>query len=170
MAPAFEFIFHFNKEIRRPNKTVEKKPENIKNRATSILRHRNNKTKPVYAKGHETEHTHKISDSVIRCVRHTGATEHPAVFPVALCSEIIRAYSNPGDIIYEPFAGSGTQIIAAERDDRICYAMEAAPEYCDIALRKVQKDTGLLAYRQDGAAFDDIGRDPVIKFDALLTI
>jgi DNA modification methylase len=50
--------------------------------------------------------------------------------------------SKPGDAIYEPFCGSGTTIIAAETADRICYAMEIDPGYCDVTIARFEAMTG----------------------------
>lgn len=57
---------------------------------------------------------------------------HPAAFPAALPTFFVKAYSDPGDIICDPFLGSGTTLIAAEQEGRTCYGFEMSPEYCDI--------------------------------------
>ena len=79
-------------------------------------------------------------------MRHKGglgtAGSHPAVFPVALVEAVLTAFSDPGDQIYEPFCGSGTQIVAAERAGRRCFAMELDPVYCDVAVRRWEMATG----------------------------
>ena len=72
---------------------------------------------------------------------------HPAVFPVALVEAVLTAFSDPGDLIYEPFCGSGTQIVAAERAGRRCIAMELDPVYCDVAVRRWEMATGRVASR-----------------------
>ncbi len=86
-------------------------------------------------------------------MRHKGglgaAGSHPAVFPVALVEAVLTAFSNPGDLIYEPFCGSGTQIVAAERAGRRCFAMELDPVYCDVAVRRWEMATGKVAARTD---------------------
>ena len=68
--------------------------------------------------------SHRIPDSVFRIMRHTGGLgaggSHPAVFPVALVKAVLSAFSDTGDLIYEPFCGFGTQIVAAERAGRRC--------------------------------------------------
>jgi hypothetical protein len=90
--------------------------------------------------------SHRIPDSVFRFMRQKGglgaAGSHPAVFPVALVEAVLTAFSDPGDLIYEPFCGSGTQIVAAERAGRSCYAMELDPAYCDVAVRRWEMATG----------------------------
>jgi len=64
---------------------------------------------------------------------------------VALVEEVLRAFSAPGDLVYEPFCGSGTQLVAAERTGRRCFAMELDPAYCDVAVRRWELATGKVA-------------------------
>ena len=74
--------------------------------------------------------------------------------PVALVEAVLTAFSDPGDLVFEPFCGSGTQIIAAERTGRGCFAMELDPVYCDVAVRRWELATGRTAGRvghQDAA-------------------
>jgi DNA modification methylase len=79
-------------------------------------------------------------------MRHKGglgaAGSHPAVFPVALVEAVLTAFSDPGDPIYEPFCGSGTQIVAADRAGRHCFTMELDPVYRDVAVRGWEMATG----------------------------
>lgn len=70
------------------------------------------------------------------------ALGHSAAFPAKLPDFFMRAYSDPGDVWYEPFCGSGTSIVAAEQTDRLCYGMELLPENCAITLQRL-KDIGL---------------------------
>jgi len=81
------------------------------------------------------------------------------VFPVALAEAVLTAFSDPGDLIYEPFCGSGTQIVAAERAGRRCFAMELDPVYCDVAVRRWEKATGNVArLDESGATIDELER------------
>ncbi|MCL4712801.1 MAG: site-specific DNA-methyltransferase [Pseudorhodoplanes sp.] len=141
LAPAFELVFHFNRKARKPSKIVPCKWAGHVNDTHGGIRHKD---------GHVGEWTHagqgvqetRIPDSVIRITRHKARgieTEHPAVFPVALPEFVMRAYSNEREIVYEPFAGSGTSIIAAERTRRRTRAIELGPEYVDVALRRWRK-------------------------------
>ncbi|MFH1485706.1 MAG: site-specific DNA-methyltransferase [Chloroflexota bacterium] len=72
---------------------------------------------------------------------------HPTQKPVELFLRPISYHTEPGDISYEPFSGSGTCIIAAERLGRRCYAMEQAPQYVDVARMRWEAFTGLKAER-----------------------
>ena len=89
-----------------------------------------------------------MNESIMRHKGGLGAAgSHPAVFPVALVEAVVTAFSDPGDLIYEPFCGSGTQLVAAERTRRRCFAMELDPAYCDVAVRRWEMATGKAAVR-----------------------
>jgi DNA modification methylase len=67
---------------------------------------------------------------------------HPTVKPVGLVADAIRDCSKRGDIILDPFAGSGTILLAAERTGRKAAAMELDPLYVDTAIKRWQEHTG----------------------------
>lgn len=161
LAPSFEFIFHFNNAARKANKVVAKKPENIAP-IRSMLRLA--KDRPMGIAAPESGMaTHKIPDSVLRIHRQTHRakaveSEHPAVFPVELPKLMIETYTDAGEIVFEPFSGSGTTMIAAERSGRKCYGMELEPIYVDIAIERWTKETGQEAFRDDGVKFSDLAQ------------
>jgi DNA methylase len=66
---------------------------------------------------------------------------------VQLWVEMMEPYTNPGEVCYEPFCGSGTAIVAAHRLNRVCYAIELSPLFCDLAIARIEKDTGLKAVK-----------------------
>ena len=79
---------------------------------------------------------------------------HAVGFPVELPRRCIVATSHPGDAVIDPYVGSGTSIIAGEMEGRHIYAMELAPAYCDLAVRRWQDFTGKDAVREsDGLTF-----------------
>ena len=67
---------------------------------------------------------------------------HPTVKPVELIRRPIRYHTRPGDVIYEPFDGSGTAIIAAQTTGRTCYAIEQSPAFVDAAVSRWESFTG----------------------------
>jgi site-specific DNA-methyltransferase (adenine-specific)/site-specific DNA-methyltransferase (cytosine-N4-specific) len=77
------------------------------------------------------------------------AVQHEAAFPVGLPSFFIKAYSDKGDNVYEPFCGSGTTLIAAEQLGRKCYGMEISPQYCDVIVKRWETLTGRKAERRE---------------------
>jgi DNA modification methylase len=68
--------------------------------------------------------------------------EHKACFPVALPEKGIHLVNANTGIIFEPFCGSGTTIIAAEKNNRKCYGMELDPKYCDVIVKRWEDFTG----------------------------
>ncbi|MBI2855088.1 MAG: DNA modification methylase [Chloroflexi bacterium] len=74
---------------------------------------------------------------------------HPTQKPVELFMRPIEYHTEVGDICYEPFSGSGTQIIAAEKLVRRCYAMEQAPLYVDIARKRWEAFSGQKALKEE---------------------
>jgi DNA modification methylase len=81
---------------------------------------------------------------------------HPTPKPVGLISDAIRDCSRRGDLVLDPFCGSGTILLAAERTGRAARAIEIDPRYCDLAIRRWQARTGHSAIHVDsGASFAD---------------
>ena len=62
---------------------------------------------------------------------------HPTTKPVDLVVRCLRNSSQVGDLGYEPFAGSGTTIVAAEKTGRLCRALEIDPRYLAVALERL---------------------------------
>jgi DNA modification methylase len=82
---------------------------------------------------------------------------HPTVKPVALIADLIRDCSRRNGVILDPFGGSGTTILAAERTGRVARVIELDPLYVDLTIRRWQNATGLLARHIDtGVGFTDI--------------
>lgn len=73
--------------------------------------------------------------------------DHPTVKPTEVFAIPMRVHTTPGDICYEPFSGSGTQLIAGERLNRRVFAMEIEPVFCDVAVRRWEEFTGKKAQR-----------------------
>jgi DNA modification methylase len=67
---------------------------------------------------------------------------HSCPKPVGLYEELISSLSKPKDIIFEPFCGSGTTLIASEKTGRKCYGMEMSPKYCDVIVKRWEEFTG----------------------------
>lgn len=74
---------------------------------------------------------------------------HPTQKPVEIFERPISYHTRVGDIVYEPFSGSGSQIIAAERHGRRCFAMELEPTFVDVAVARWEKFTGRKAIKAD---------------------
>jgi len=75
---------------------------------------------------------------------------HPTQKPVALIQRAIENSSAIEQIIVDPFLGSGTTLIAAEKTDRICYGMELDPKYASVIIKRWEEFTGKKATRKSG--------------------
>ncbi len=85
-------------------------------------------------------------------------TDHPMCKPLELFSRPMRKHTSPGDVVLEPFSGSGSQILAAEQERRVCRALEIEPAFVDVALRRWEEATGQAATLDgDGRTFVEIG-------------
>ena len=73
---------------------------------------------------------------------------HPTQKPLEVFLRPIEYHTEVGDVVYEPFCGSGTQIIAAERTGRRCFALELEPRYVDVAVLRWEAFTGEAAVRR----------------------
>lgn len=67
---------------------------------------------------------------------------HPTCKPVNMIAEAILDASNPNNIVLDCFAGSGSTLLACEKTDRICYAMELEPHYCDVIIHRWEAMSG----------------------------
>ncbi len=175
-APSFEFVFHFNRSSRKPNKIVPCKHAGQESHlradgSSTAMRGKDGEVGGWTHKGQPTQDT-RIPDSVIRVMRHKGKIgqdiDHPAVFPVALPEFVIEAYTDAGDIVFEPFGGSGTTMLAAQRTGRVCRSVEIAPEYVDVAIKRFQQNhpgvpVTLLA---TGQSFDEVVNERLATTEA----
>ena len=74
-------------------------------------------------------------------------------------------HTDRGDVVYDPFLGSGSVLIAAETTGRICYGLEIDPGYVDLIVERWQKLTGNQAVLEsDGRTFDEIRADRLCPF------
>jgi len=169
LAPSFEFVFHFNRESRKPHKIVPCKHAGLESHlradgSSTAMRGKDGEVGGWTHKGLPTQDT-RIPDSVIRVMRHKGKIgqdiDHPAVFPVALPEFVIEAYTDAGDRVFDPFGGSGTTMLAAERTGRICRSVEIAPEYVDVAIKRFgQNHPGVpVTLLRTGQSFDEVAAE-----------
>jgi len=81
-------------------------------------------------------------------VGRDGTKNHPTQKPVELFAIPIRNHLHRGELTLEPFAGSGSQVIAAEQLERRCAAVEYEPRYCDVVVQRWEALTGRSAERR----------------------
>jgi hypothetical protein len=81
---------------------------------------------------------------------------HPTVKPFAMIADALLDCSAPKDIVLDPFVGSGTTLIAAEKSKRVCYGLELSPKYVDVAIRRRETFTGRRAiHSYSGHSFSE---------------
>lgn len=144
LAPRHEFVFHFNRQARKPNKIVPCKWAGHETHlradgSSTAMRGKDGKVGAWNHAGQPTQEF-RIPDSVVEVTRQRGrigeGIDHPAVFPLGLPKFFIEAYTEAGEIVFEPFAGSGTTLLAGQLTGRPVRAIELAPQYVDVALRR----------------------------------
>jgi DNA modification methylase len=86
-----------------------------------------------------------------------GLQDHPTVKPVAMLADALLDLTNRGDVVLDPFLGSGSTLIAAEKADRVCRGVELDPLYVDVIIRRYEAATGEAAVlRETGETFQDL--------------
>jgi DNA modification methylase len=147
LLPQHEWIFHFNKQSQDCIKTVK-----CVSAGQSTGYGLRNKIGEKSDEGTDVVRTHRVLGSVVAASpQEGGAHDHPAVMSVGLPMQLIQCW--PG-VVYEPFCGSGTTLIAAEQLGRKCYGMEISPQYCDVIVKRWETLTGKKAVLEvnDGKA------------------
>jgi len=146
LAPAHEFVFHFSKGRVSANKWIETTGESAKRGASGKRFRQKDGSLAEITSPDKVGQPFKVPDSVIRINRemargiHTQA--HPAVYPIEFASFLIKTWGGDGCIVYEPFSGSGTTLIACERLGRKCRAVEISPAYVAVTLQRWADLTG----------------------------
>lgn len=80
--------------------------------------------------------------SILDVPRPSRSEEHPTMKPVALVAIMISNSSAPGQVVYEPFSGSGTTLLCCEQLGRRCRAIEISPNYVAVTLQRFKDATG----------------------------
>jgi DNA modification methylase len=88
--------------------------------------------------------------------------DHPTQKPVELMRRPILNHLRRGELVYDPFLGSGTTLAAAQLTERVCYGLELDPKYVDVVVARWQTPSGKKATLDgDGRTFDEIARERV---------
>ena len=97
--------------------------------------------------------------NVVEAKSEGGQGSHSAPFPRALVEFFIKAFSDPGDIVFDPFMGSGTTLAAAHVLGRNSFGCEISPAYCDVIIGRMEK-LGCTSIRLagDGRTFAQVAR------------
>ena len=80
-----------------------------------------------------------INTGYMKCTKDAVAHQHPAIFPEALVRDHILTWSNEGDVVLDPFSGSGTTAKMAREMGRRAVGIEINKDYCDIAVERLRQ-------------------------------
>jgi DNA modification methylase len=95
--------------------------------------------------------------SSMSATRSAELAMHPTVKPVALVADALRDCSKRGEIVLDPFGGSGSTLIAAEKTGRLARLIEYEPRYCDVIISRFERVTGKQAtLASTGETFEDV--------------
>ncbi len=87
-------------------------------------------------------------------------TDHPTSKPIEVFAIPMRQHTRRGEVCFEPFSGSGSQIIAGEQTGRRAFAIEISARYVDVAVKRWQTASGKTATLDgDGRTFDAIAAE-----------
>ena len=86
--------------------------------------------------------------------------DHPTQKPVELMRRPILNHTKRGELVYEPFLGSGTTLAAAELTERTCCGLELDPKYIDVIVQRWQDLSGKKAKLEaDGRSFEEVSQE-----------
>ena len=135
LAPSHEFVFHFNHQPVQPTKWI-KTTGRTKRPSDHGLTKKDGTTSRISSPD-KCGQPYKIADSVIRVYREMKRDySHPARFPVMLPEYILSSF--PGQIVLDPFMGSGTTGVACANLGREFIGIELEPKYFDIACERIE--------------------------------
>lgn len=84
---------------------------------------------------------------------------HPAVFPISLAKKVIELFTHQGELVLDPFVGSGTTLVAAQELDRNCLGFDLNQKYIELSQKRLTNET-MLNHSRQIAICDDARRIP----------
>lgn len=148
LAPSFEFVFHFNHCQAEMRKTKVNKSAGQTHNGHALRSSDEENENARGWSGPWTSAKYGFADSICRAPRANADrldAHHSARFSVLFASYFVDLFDG---VVYDPFLGSGTTIIAAEQLGRRCYGLEISPAYCDVIVQRWEKFTGRKAERE----------------------
>jgi DNA modification methylase len=164
---AWEPVFHFSKTAE-----IKFRPESVSHQSELVMQpgsgqgnhsggHRVDGSVTVYTGAKAVRKSGLARPcNVIEVRSETGQGEHSAPFPRALVEFFLKAFSDVGDIAYDPFMGAGTTMAAAHVLNRNGYGCEISPGYCDVILTRLTKlGAGRAVLAATGQSFADVAAE-----------
>lgn len=134
----FEYMFVFSKG--QPKTFNPKKVKTLFGGQKSTLTHRKTGEEPVRGTNYGEARKEERIIGNVWLKQPARCSEHPAVFPDDLASDHIVSWSNPGDLVLDPFAGSGTTCLAAKELGRHWTGIEVNPAYVEIINKRMAQE------------------------------
>lgn len=123
------------------------------------------KLPPQTAMGHRAAGIRAVhKPNILRFNRPTGdERKHNAAKPVALMREVLENSTSPGDVVLEPFVGSGSTMVACDQTGRICLAADLEPKWCDVTIGRMLKLRELEAHLDEpnGPSYAEIAKQRI---------
>lgn len=136
--PSFEYMFVLSKgKPKTFNPIADRKNKSVGDKVHGTQRNRDGSTQKLSCIGNERkEYGWRFNIWEIPNPGRAG-NKHPATFPLKLAEDHIRSWSNEGDLVFDPFLGSGTTLVAAKKLNRRGIGIEISEEYAAIAARRI---------------------------------
>jgi site-specific DNA-methyltransferase (adenine-specific) len=171
---AFEPVFHFARTA-----AIKFRPEGVTHHSDLVMQpgsgqghhaggHRMDGSVTVYT-GANAVRTAGLArpGNVIEVRSETGQGDHSAPFPRALVEFFLKAFSDAGDVVFDPFMGSGTTMAAAHVLRRTGYGCEISPGYCDVVVRRLAAlGAGPVRLEATGQTFEEVAAARGVKVAA----
>ena len=144
-APVFEYMFVFSKgKLKTFNPIKDRKNKHAGEGVSGTVRQTDGSMKPMSNQGKVyAEFGQRFNIWEIGPQRQRGADRHPAPFPEALAQDHILSWSNPGDVVLDPFLGSGTTGKMAILNGREFIGIDISPEYCELARKRIEGENNV---------------------------
>lgn len=139
----FEYMFILSKEYPLTFNGILEKRKYVDNRKDKIVNRNKNGD---FKRGAAKQSVQVLKGNIWKYFTGGGQTEdsfahnHPAIFPEQLAADHIHSWSNPGNLVYDPFTGSGTTLKMAIKQDRNFIGSEISSEYCKIAQKRIDNE------------------------------
>ena len=146
-----EWIFVFGYDFKDINRTVDRKTEIRTDRTRKVRQKDGSMKESTIGEQLKLKEMESVfySNPDLTNIR----TLHPAVYPIELPSEYIKAMTNSSEIIADSFIGSGTTMVACHQLNRICYGMEISPQYCQVIIDRMEKLDPTLDIKVNGIPY-----------------
>jgi site-specific DNA-methyltransferase (adenine-specific) len=141
-APTFEFMFVFTKgKIKTFNPIKDRKNKRNGDVKHGTVRQANGTTKIQSSIGREiAEFWQRFNVWEMSTEQSNSNRRHPAQFPERLANDHIISWSNEGDLVFDPFVGSGTTLKMAKLNNRKSIGVDISEEYCQIAKERCSQE------------------------------